>query len=49
MLKFLIVMLCFNVREIVDVSIVVVVVQICWDWELICVDDGLSDGMLQCL
>lgn len=45
--KFSIVMPCFNARETVDASIAAVVAQTRWDWELICVDDGSSDGTLQ--
>ncbi|QTN34923.1 glycosyltransferase family 2 protein [Cognatishimia activa] len=45
--KFSIIMPCFNAVDTVDATIAAVVAQTRWDWELICVDDGSSDGTVQ--
>ena len=42
--KFSIIMPCYNAIETVDASIAAIVAQTNSDWELICIDDGSTDG-----
>lgn len=41
---FSIIMPCFNAETVIDASITSVLQQTCQDWELICINDGSTDG-----
>lgn len=45
--KFSIIMPCYNAIGSVDAAIAAISAQTRWDWELICIDDGSTDGTLQ--